>query len=317
MTRHRLKSNAVVAVVVSHLPDAGFGDRIIKLAQEVDFIIIVDNGDARHLQSTLLQPTSRFFELPLEVIFNHENLGIARALNIGIEHARALGASWIATFDQDSEIEEGYRASMMRALRTFPDQHQIALLAPLHIHRSLGYRERYRNANNDTAACLPREIPTTMTSGNFVPCTTYDLVGAYREDFIIDYVDHEFCFRCRKAGLRVIEVPEAILHHQLGKIGRERFGCITATVTHHNAMRRYFMTRNRLLVWRAYGLQNPQWAIKDMISSCKELFKILVFEEDKANKVFAILIGLMDAFRRALGWGSIRKYRSVFHDTME
>ena len=299
-------ADAVIAVVVSYFPDADFRSRVRKLAEEVDCILVVDNGDTGRLKTAVLQDCS---DLALEIISNGGNLGIARALNIGVDRARALGARWVATFDQDSEIVPGYRNHMLQAWRGFPERRAVALLTPVHRHKSLEDAVSAHGASDAGSREQPREVRSAMTSGNFVPCTTYDLAGPYREDFVIDYVDHEFCLRCRKAGLRIVEVPNAVLHHQLGCIRRESLGPIAATVTHHDEMRRYFITRNRMSVWRLYASVDPLWVMADMVGSAKDLIKILLFEERKATKLRCAFLGMVDAMRSRMGWGSMWKWR--------
>lgn len=290
---------SIAAVVVTYFPDERFGDRIRLLSQQVDKVIIVDNGDTDDLRSGMLSKCS---SIVTDLISSGGNVGVARALNVGIERARSLGANWIATFDQDSEVEVDYRANMMRAWNALGNASQIGLLAPVYAYRSIEEASVRRAVRRQHAGSSPREVTTVMTSGNLVPCATFDRVGPFREDFVIDYVDHEFCLRCRKAGLRIFEVPDVALLHKLGRLERVKRGPMSATVTHHDAIRRYFMTRNRICVWKEYGIRNPLWTAQDMIGSVKELAKIALFESQKKKKYSAILQGMSDAFRGRMGW---------------
>lgn len=290
---------SIAAVVVSYFPDARFSDRIRMLSEQVDQVIVVDNGDTVDLRSRILSNCSN---IVTELISSGGNVGVARALNIGIERARSLGANWIATFDQDSEVQRDYRANMMRAWKTLNNASQIALLAPVYVYESTGEVSVRSAVRRLPGKPSPREVTTVMTSGNLVPCSTFDRVGPFREDFVIDYVDHEFCLRCRKAGLRSYQVPNVILLHRLGRIERVKRGPISATVTHHDAIRRYFMTRNRIRVWKEYGIRNPLWTARDMMSSVKELAKIALFENQKRRKYSAVLKGVSDALRGRMGW---------------
>lgn len=299
MTASLPTAASIAAVVVSYFPDERFGDRIRMLSKQVDQVIIVDNGDTVDLSSRILSNCS---SIVTELISSGGNVGIARALNIGIERARSLGANWIATFDQDSEVQGDYRANMMRGWNALDQKAQTALLAPVYVYESIEEASIRSAVRRHRGSSSPREVTTVMTSGNLVPCATFDRVGPFREDFVIDYVDHEFCLRCRKAGLRIFEVPDAALLHRLGRIERAKCGPISATVTHHDAIRRYFMTRNRMCVWKEYGIGNPLWTARDMMSSVKELAKIALFESQKRKKYSAIIRGVSDALRGRMGW---------------
>lgn len=299
MTAALQTAASIAAIVVSYFPDERFGERIRMLSKQVDQVIIVDNGDTDDLRSRILSNCS---SIVTELISTGGNVGVARALNIGIERARSLGANWVATFDQDSEVEGDYRANMMRAWNTLGKASPIALLAPVYVYQSIEEASIRPAVRRHQATPSPREITTVMTSGNLVPCATFDRVGSFREDFVIDYVDHEFCLRCRKAGLHIFEVPDVALLHRLGRIERVKRWPISATVTHHDAIRRYFMTRNRICVWKEYGIRNPLWTARDMMSSVKELAKIALFESQKRKKYSAILEGVSDALRGRMGW---------------
>ena len=306
-------ADSIAGIVVSYFPDDAFSHRIQKLSTQVDHIIVVDNGSKGYLDSKVRGCSP----LITELISNGENLGVAHALNTGVERARQLGAKWVATFDQDSEVGSDYRAKMMRTWNSLVRTHDIALLAPVYVYESLGQTPGDSTVPQRKQRELPRQIRTVMTSGNIVPCSTFDRVGPYRADFIIDYVDHEFCFRCRRAGLQIFEVPDLALAHNLGRIERARLGPISATVTHHNPMRRYFITRNRLCVWREHGIRNWQWTLGDAIGSVKDMLKIVMFENKKKEKSFAAFFGLLDALRGRMGWGSASRFQRVHRESRD
>ena len=307
----RKATESIAGIVVSYFPDDEFSHRIQKLSTQVDHIIVVDNGSKGYLESKLRDCSS----LIKELISNEKNLGVAHALNSGVERARRLGVKWVATFDQDSEVGPDYRVKMMHAWNSLIDTHDIALLAPAYVYASLGQTRSDSTEPRLISQETPREIRTVMTSGNVVPCSTFDRVGPYRADFIIDYVDHEFCFRCRRAGLHIFEVPDLALAHNLGRIERTKLGPLSATVTHHSPMRRYFITRNRLCTWREHGIRNWQWTLGDMIGSMKEMLKIVMFESEKTQKNVAAFFGVLDAIRGRMGWGSSSRFQSVHRET--
>ena len=94
------RENGVIAVVVAYNSDlATLGRLIDACANQVDSIVLVDNGDGVRLVGWLAQRTfSNVALLPLG-----ENRGIATAQNAGIDWARAKGAKYVLIFDHDSE----------------------------------------------------------------------------------------------------------------------------------------------------------------------------------------------------------------------
>jgi rhamnosyltransferase len=73
------------------------------------------------------------------------------------------------------------------------------------------------------------------------------------------------------------------------------------TPTNHSATRRYYITRNRLHVWREYVRHEPAYVMVDMLNSLKELAKLVLFEDDRANKLRSVMHGVSDALRGRSG----------------
>jgi rhamnosyltransferase len=63
------------------------------------------------------------------------------------------------------------------------------------------------------------------------------------------------------------------------------------------------MTRNRFFVWRHYCRTDTRYVAEDIIESQKELLKLLLFEQDRVEKLRAILAGLRDGLRGVAGIG--------------
>jgi len=85
--------------------------------------------------------------------------------------------------------------------------------------------------------------------------------------------------------------------HRIGQPTVRFIGPCAVTPTNHPAFRRYYITRNRFLVWRRYGRTEPRYVLADILASQKELLKMLLFEEDRKSKVRAMLAGLRDGLR--------------------
>src|ERR1700721_2051462 len=93
----RLHGSAVCAVLVTYHPDPELPARLSRIAPQVGAIVIVDNGSAdaelRMLREVAADPR-------IHLILNLENLGVARALNLGVQHAALLGYLLALLLDQ-------------------------------------------------------------------------------------------------------------------------------------------------------------------------------------------------------------------------
>src|ERR1700684_2107418 len=81
----------ICAVVVTYHPDTEFPTRIDRILQQVGALVIVDNG-SDEAETRMLRDVAANPSIPL--VLNLENLGIARALNIGVERAVTRGFEW-------------------------------------------------------------------------------------------------------------------------------------------------------------------------------------------------------------------------------
>jgi rhamnosyltransferase len=65
--------------------------------------------------------------------------------------------------------------------------------------------------------------------------------------------------------------------------------------TNHSPLRRYYVTRNRLSVWRRYARSDGRFVAMEMRQSIREWVGIAFAETDRPAKLRAILAGFRDA----------------------
>ena len=252
--------------------------------------MVVDNGSSESHLAMLRGGRSEF---DFELLENGCNLGIAVALNIGVSEARAKASPWVALFDQDSRVESGFIDSMLATFENARDPSLVGVVCPL-----------YQDTNTGVTFPIQRskagEVLSAMTSGSLIPMKLFDQVGAFNEALFIDYVDIEFCLRCRRAGYSIVQSPQAVLYHSLGRITRHRILGRWFASTNHSAARRYYITRNRLWVLGQF-LGDLAWSPRETRSAIAETVKIVLVEEDKLRKLKSIMLGLADAIGGRMG----------------
>src|SRR5690349_13866574 len=106
-----LEKRNILAIVVTYHPDDSFPERFEVLKGQVGGLLVVDNDSGPAAVSMLREAAER---LDMHLILNSENLGVAKALNIGIARAIAGRYEWALLFDQDTvpgdEMFEGLRS---------------------------------------------------------------------------------------------------------------------------------------------------------------------------------------------------------------
>ena len=271
--------------MVTYHPNAPTLENIKLILPRVDAIVVVDNGSDAHELSPL-QRASR--ETGFHLIENNENLGVAEALNQGVKWAKSQGYSWVVLFDQDSTITDHFIEHMFTTLESHPQRELVASIHPRYVDRNTGAEPAIQRAKDGGPI-------TSMTSGSLMPTWIFDKIGYFASEFFIDCVDHEYCFRLRAAGFYIADSREAVLLHSPGNAA-----AITNVLgfrfrpTHHSALRRYYISRNRVVVYRKYIFVFPAWVLQYIYVTLRETVKCFLGERDRARKLRYFLLGTWD-----------------------
>jgi rhamnosyltransferase len=284
----------VCAIMVAYHPDANFPLRSERILREVGALVIVDNGS----DDTELEMLCDLATDPLiTLISNVDNVGVARALNIGIGRAITLGFKWALLLDQDSWIDADMVQTLIAAGAAYPDRDRLGVIG-----------SGYRDANSplqeqkDEIVGDWEEVPSVITSGSLIPLKAHAAIGAFREEFFIDHVDTEYCFRARAKGYRVIRTRKPIMSHSIGSISRHEVLWMKKWTFNHAADRRYYIARNDTVMLREFGHYIlGLWALKSFGRCVRLCKRIALYEEMKIRKIIAVAQGWWDGVRGHMG----------------
>ncbi|HEY4772854.1 MAG TPA: glycosyltransferase family 2 protein [Steroidobacteraceae bacterium] len=295
----------VCAVLVTYHPDSGFPQRLRDILQQVATVVVVDNGSAS-AQLELLRDLAA--EHRAALVLNGANLGLARALNVGIEHAAALGFSWAVLLDQDSRIDGDMVKSLVAVRESFTDKTRLGIIGA-------GFREKHRisakiarleNRGNEW-----QEVETVITSGSMLSLSAYRHIGPFREDFFIDHVDTEYCARARARGYRVVRTLRPLMTHSIGRPTQHRLLWMKKWTSNHSADRRYYITRNHTVMLREGGGLIPgSWALLGLLRGLNACKRIALYEEAKREKIAAVFSGWRDGIKGKMGPRSRKRVRA-------
>ena len=286
----------VCAIVVTYRPDAAFAARLRGVSPQVGMTVIVDNGSSDAERSMLREAAS---DADVDLVFNAENLGLARALNIGIQRAATLGYSWVLLLDQDTRVELDMVRTLLAIHASFPDRERLAVLG-----------SNYSDATARTSDVIGHEsqgehweeVERVITSGSLLPLESHFAIGPFREEFFIDYVDEEYCLRAKAQGYRIIKSREHLMSHAIGSpTVHRKFGASKWT-TNHAPDRRYYIARNNTVLLREYGnYRAGMWAWKSFRRCLRQCKRIALYEQMKTRKIAAVIHGLWDGIRGNMG----------------
>jgi rhamnosyltransferase len=295
----------VCAIVVTYHPDSEAPARIGRVLRQVGALVVVDNGSDEAELTTLRALAAN----PLvTLVLNSANLGVARALNIGIQRALTLGFTWALLLDQDSGIDDDMVPTLFSVHAAYPDRDRLAVIGA-------GFRDvnlPLQGPNAETPGDGWDEAESVITSGSLISLKVHAVVGAFRDEFFIDYVDTEYCFRARAKGFRVIRTRKPIMSHAIGAITRHNVLWMNKWTFNHSAERRYYIARNDTVLLREYGhYVLGLWALKSFGRCVRLCKRIALYEQMKTRKIAAVAQGWWDGVWGHMGPRPHRQAKSA------
>lgn len=274
----------ISAVVVTYYPDASVVENLRKLSRQINPVFVVDNAS----QGPSAEIVEEASKLPgIQLIRNNTNLGIGAALNTGIRRALNNGAEWVATFDQDSAIGEGFFERSFRARQASPTPEKVGMIVPGHWSYDPIPPTSIPDVNREYSFVIG-----APSSGSLIKAEVFGAVGFYNELLFIDYVDTDFCLRVRKNGFRILSARQVVLKHELGEKQTRNILGFKLSFRIHAAWRYYYIMRNRVLLYRKYGLKFAGWALWDAGWMFLEFGRMALLEHDRITKLGMALKGV-------------------------
>ena len=262
----------VYALVIWYNPCAEYVQNLLTYARVLDGVIVVDNSGASNARLLSNVPGVQY-------LCDHQNKGMAGALNVGFRNAIGQGADWVLTMDQDSSFETGIIKNLLTRASQMATDQRIAIFAP--------------RTQVGPFSSIVEDRDGAITSGSLVNTSAYREIGGYNEFLFIDGVDHEFGYRLKRAGYRVLLFNDLMMSHTVGEPFTRRVLWRDVTTTNHGYIRKYYMTRSRLYIWRNY----PEFGGPYLKMIWIDFLKVLLVEKEKYLKVKYMLKGAIDYFR--------------------
>ncbi len=273
----------ISGIVVLYNPKEKVITNIGTYIEKLEKLYVVDNSEISNelIRKDILKKYSN-----IEYISLKENMGIAKALNIGKEKFLNSDSDFLLTMDQDSYFSEN---NLEKFIQKIIKEEKAGIFSPDHKILNKIFIEKE-----------DKIVDKVMTSGNLLSKEVIVAVGQFNEDFFIDEVDHDYCFRARKKGYEIKIYGNIYLNHSLGETNKKSKLPNFLIPTHHNVVRRYYITRNKFYMNDKY----PELKIKYTLTFFNDLIKILLFENDKVAKIRMIKKGYIDYKNKIIG-----KYR--------
>lgn len=208
---------------------------------------------------------------------NTKNRGLSKAFNWMCEEALSKEFDYICFLDQDSKFEVESLCDFKREILK-NDSQDTAMFCP-----NVIYNKKVKKNQNI------EEVEWCISSGSFFKVEKFKEFG-FDENYFIDGIERDLCFQLRKKNQKIKQINNCYLIQELGyknKIG----------VREHNALRNYYMFRNRLYFFKKFKRNK----IILLLKSLKQIFRILILEENKIQKFEYIYKAFFDSLKGKYG----------------
>lgn len=287
--------NSICCVIITYNCDNDFIKTFNSVKNQVDKIVIVDNGSKKETLDILNKLKE---ENNIELILLPKNLGIAAAQNIGVKYALDNNYEWVMTLDHDSVLDKNMVSEMLKAWKNLSkeDKKMTLSIFPHYIEANLDIDNQLKDDID-----YVKEVEAGIASGNLVKKEAFDTIGLFDEKLFIDWVDNDFCFRISEAGYKMIEVGKAFLYHTIGDVVIKKFLFKKPKCTNHSPLRRYYSTRNRFYCAKKYNNESIKMLKADRNSFYRDILRIIFYEEQKIEKLKMIYRGYKDYKKNIYG----------------
>ena len=296
-----MHQRGVCAGVVAHNPKSDELSSLVEtLLHSAGWVVVVDNNSSDCFYLEALECQSG-----VTVIRNSENRGVSGGINQIIKEASARDAKFVVAFDQDTKITAelipvlvGHFESLLASGET------VAAIGPCVVDdftdRGMPF-VRFRlpfNTRYNREAVLQGEslveCDFLISSGCLMSLQALKDIGVMNDELFIDNVDLEWCFRARQKQYRIYGDFTVAVRQQIG-VALTRIPFTNAVIRYHDYSRHYFMTRNRVWLYRQRHA-NTAWVVHDVFRFAGKLLYLLVFKGNRLALLKSSLKGVIDSF---------------------
>jgi len=244
------RSSRCDAGIVVYHPDPGILTALVQqISPETGFIWLFQNAPIDEALKSDLREAST---VGVEFLNDGTNFGLGVAYNAIAAAARDAGSDMLMLFDQDtspvrgtiSRLKHGYAELLCRG-------ESPALIGPLPVSADKQHLKPPRQFSNRSAPSGGTLWPTefAISSGSLISLPVFEKIGAFREDFFIDAIDIEWCFRAWNRGFSCWIDSTTIMPHRLGQ-GTIRVPILGMLLARQPPARFYTYVRNQIAMVR-------------------------------------------------------------------
>lgn len=275
----KIKIGVVTVTYNSGEVIAAFMESLARQTHQDYVLYVVDNASG---DSTLEQLRPYQDELPMVVIDNKKNIGVAAGNNQGIKRALEEACTHVLLINNDTEFEpelvekllagiDEYKCEMIVPKMLYYDNPKMIWFAGGHFDNVKTYINIHEGYNEIDYGQYnqPRLIQYAPTCCMLIRSSVFEKIGLMDEKYFVYYDDTDFCIRALKQKQTLYYYPVATLIHKVSSLtgGEES-----------NFAIQYYM-RNKVYFIRKHVIF-PMSYVFIIITQCKLVLDWLVGKRD-------------------------------------
>jgi len=285
----------IAGVVVLYNCDKTIIQNVSSYIDFIDRIYIIDNSENPN-KEIIQELLYNYPNDKIVYVVNNDNLGIAMALNQAAQKAIDDNFTWLLTMDQDSYFEEDQIKHLFNSFEYISNLNEIAVITCN--YKNPKSKHINKNSSEPKDLYKYKETLIGITSGNLLNLRAYLNIGKFEEKLFIDCVDHDYYLKSISKGYKVICYNNIFLNHTIGKTNKALFSIKIKT---HPPLRIYYLTRNSLYLFTKYFKSFPVFISSRFFRLLVTLFRNILFDEKKTEKIKNIFKGVQDFLNNSYG----------------
>lgn len=282
----------LTGIVILYYPSEAVVENLSTYIGQLDGLMLWDNTPREEKKELDLSPLGEQ-QKKIQLYGVGRNVGIGEALNHAVDYAVARGFTHLLTLDQDSRFADGDFERYLQAIKAYGENKTVIF--------STNYFIKSQQAPMYPQTDTVDEVYSAMTSGTIYPLELVARVGQFMESLFVWGVDCEYCWRAKRKGYPTLCFKNILLVHELGYqkrkrrlLGKEVFP------NEYGPARSYYNVRNGILLHRLYP---DRLNLKAHLHYhfYKRMVFIVLYEQQKFQKLWALLCGYKDGLIRRSG----------------
>ena len=275
--------------------------RINNIYADIDNFYIINNSESNYL---------KIRDKKINIVNLDVNLGIAAAQNLAILQAYKNKNEYILFSDQDTIFPKGFIKKISNFYTSVNKKYQnVFAVAPNLYDRNKkvlsGFVKRFfifriyifQNKNN-FENITESKISEAMSSGMFVKLKILKKIGYLNENYFLDWVDFDLCWRALKNGYTILGSSDIIASHFLGS---RRIKIFNKSFHIHPPFRSYYIVRNGINLSFYSKDISIFWRFNIFFNTLRYAFGYIFFMRP-FKKVFSfVILGFIHGLFNVLG----------------